>query len=153
MPLPCKPAAAATVAQPGSTRTTFSLLRLLHACPCSIKMPFTPFVFVILATTCTNVLCVWTLERYHGMSPHDTLCARCHNEVRSSSLDSRSCSHPCFFTWMSKGGRFKTHGNVITFSQDITLCSTFHRLPKRLDCIIQGLSSSQEQPFPLLALP
>ena len=39
--------------------------------------------------------------------------------------------------WVSKGGQYKTRGNVITFSQDIShLCSTLPRLPEQLDILV-----------------
>ena len=39
--------------------------------------------------------------------------------------------------WVSKGGQYKTCGNVITFSQDIThLCSTLPHLPEQLDVLV-----------------
>ena len=39
--------------------------------------------------------------------------------------------------WVSKGGQYKTRGNVITFSQDITdLCVTLPRLPEELDVLV-----------------
>jgi hypothetical protein len=38
---------------------------------------------------------------------------------------------------VSKGGQFKTRGNVITFAQDITnLCTTLLRLPEQLDILV-----------------
>ena len=39
-------------------------------------------VFALSATTCTNVNCVWSAIAV--VTPHDTLCVRCHNEVCSS---------------------------------------------------------------------
>ena len=43
----------------------------------------------------------------------------------------------CFLMWISKGGPYKTRGNVITFSQDISnLCRTLPRLPEQLDVLL-----------------
>ena len=48
-----------------------------------------------------------------------------------------SLASPCFLMWVSKGGQYKSRGNVITFSQDIThLCTTLPRLPKQLDVLV-----------------
>ena len=39
--------------------------------------------------------------------------------------------------WVSKGGQYKTHGNVITFAQDLNnLCKSLPRLPEELDVLI-----------------
>jgi hypothetical protein len=47
-----------------------------------------------------------------------------------------SLASPCFLMWVSKGGQYKSRGNVITFSQDIThLCTTLPRLPEQLDVL------------------
>jgi ATP-dependent DNA helicase PIF1 len=44
---------------------------------------------------------------------------------------------PCFLMWVSKGGQYKTRGNVITFSQDLTnLCYSLPRLPEQLDILV-----------------
>jgi hypothetical protein len=43
----------------------------------------------------------------------------------------------CFLMWISKGGPYKTRGNIITFSQDISnLCRTLPRLPEQLDVLL-----------------
>jgi hypothetical protein len=48
-----------------------------------------------------------------------------------------SLASPCFLMWVCKGGQYKTCGNVITFSQDISnLCATLPRLPKDLDVLL-----------------
>ena len=48
-----------------------------------------------------------------------------------------SLASPCFLMWVSKGGQYKTRGNVITFPQDIThLCTTLPRLPEHLDVLL-----------------
>jgi ATP-dependent DNA helicase PIF1 len=48
-----------------------------------------------------------------------------------------SLASPCFLMWVSKGGQFKTRGNVITFSQDLShLCSSLPRLPEELDVLL-----------------
>jgi hypothetical protein len=48
-----------------------------------------------------------------------------------------SLASPCFLMWVSKGGQYKTRGNVITFPQDIaSLCSTLPRLPETLDVLL-----------------
>ena len=48
-----------------------------------------------------------------------------------------SLASPCFLMWISKGGQYKTCGNVIMFSQDILhLCSTLPRLPEQLDILV-----------------
>lgn len=48
-----------------------------------------------------------------------------------------SLASPCFLMWVSKGGQFKTRGNVISFSQDVsTLYTTLPRLPEELDILI-----------------
>jgi ATP-dependent DNA helicase PIF1 len=48
-----------------------------------------------------------------------------------------SLASPCFLMWVSKGGQYKSRGNVITFSQDIThLCTTLPRLPEQLDVLV-----------------
>ena len=48
-----------------------------------------------------------------------------------------SLASPCFLMWVSKGGQYKTRGNVITFSQDITqLCVALPRLPEQLDVLV-----------------
>jgi hypothetical protein len=39
--------------------------------------------------------------------------------------------------WVSKGGQYKSRGNVITFSQDVTeLCTTLPRMPEQLDVLV-----------------
>lgn len=39
--------------------------------------------------------------------------------------------------WVSKGGQYKTRGNVITFSQDVThLCTTLPHLPESLNVLV-----------------
>ena len=44
---------------------------------------------------------------------------------------------PFFLMWVSKGGQYKTRGNVISFSQDISsLCTTLPRLPEDLDILV-----------------
>ena len=44
---------------------------------------------------------------------------------------------PCFLMWVSKGGQYKTRGNVISFSQNVTdLYSTLPRLPEQLDVLV-----------------
>lgn len=44
---------------------------------------------------------------------------------------------PCFLMWVSKGGQYKTRGNVISFSQNVTnLYSTLPRLPEHLDVLV-----------------
>ena len=48
-----------------------------------------------------------------------------------------SLASPCFLMSVSKGGQYKTRGNVITFSQDIApLCTTLPRLPEQLDVLV-----------------
>ena len=48
-----------------------------------------------------------------------------------------SLASPCFLMWVSKGGQYKSRGNVITFSQDIAqLCTTLPRLPEQLDVLV-----------------
>jgi hypothetical protein len=48
-----------------------------------------------------------------------------------------SLASPCFIMWVSKGVQYKTRGNVITFSQDIShICSMLPRLPKQLDILV-----------------
>ena len=48
-----------------------------------------------------------------------------------------SLASPCFLMWVSKGGQYKTRGNVISFSQDISeLCATLPRLPEELDVLV-----------------
>ena len=48
-----------------------------------------------------------------------------------------SLASPCFLMWVSKGGQYKSRGNVITFSQDIApLCMTLPRIPEELDVLI-----------------
>ena len=48
-----------------------------------------------------------------------------------------SLASPFFLMWVSKGGQYKSRGNVISFSQDIsTLCTTLPRLPEDLDVLI-----------------
>ena len=48
-----------------------------------------------------------------------------------------SLASPCFLMWVSKGGQYKTRGNVISFSQDISnLCSVLPRLPEELDVLV-----------------
>jgi ATP-dependent DNA helicase PIF1 len=48
-----------------------------------------------------------------------------------------SLASPCFLMWVSKGGQYKTRGNVITFPQDISqLCTTLPRLPEELDILV-----------------
>ena len=48
-----------------------------------------------------------------------------------------SLASPCFLMWVSKGGQYKTRGNVITFSQDIMqLCMALPRLPEQLDVLV-----------------
>ena len=49
----------------------------------------------------------------------------------------RSLASPCFVMRVSKGGQYKTRGNVITFSQDIgPLCTCLPRLPEALDVLV-----------------
>jgi ATP-dependent DNA helicase PIF1 len=56
-----------------------------------------------------------------------------------------SLASPCFLMWVSKGGQYKTRGNVITFSQDITnLCTTLPRLPEHLDILVVRKNLSTE---------
>jgi hypothetical protein len=56
-----------------------------------------------------------------------------------------SLASPCFLMWVSKGGQYKTRGNVITFSQDITnLCTTLPRLPEDLDILVIRKNLSTE---------
>jgi hypothetical protein len=44
---------------------------------------------------------------------------------------------PCFLMWVSKGGQYKTRGNVISFSQDVSnLYFTLPRLPEDLDVLV-----------------
>ena len=44
---------------------------------------------------------------------------------------------PCFLMWVSKGGQYKSRGNVITFAQDVNeLCTSLPRLPENLDVLI-----------------
>ena len=44
---------------------------------------------------------------------------------------------PCFLMWVSKGGQYKTCGNVITFTQDLNnLCKSLPCLPEELDVLI-----------------
>ena len=44
---------------------------------------------------------------------------------------------PCFLMWVSKGGQYKTCGNIITFSQDIMqLCVALPQLPEQLDVLV-----------------
>ena len=48
-----------------------------------------------------------------------------------------SLASPCFLMWVSKGGQYKTHGNVITFSQDLNnLCMSLPCLPEELNVLI-----------------
>ena len=48
-----------------------------------------------------------------------------------------SLASPCFLMWVSKGGQYKTRGNVITFAQDLNnLCKSLPRLPEELDVLI-----------------
>ena len=48
-----------------------------------------------------------------------------------------SLASPCFLMWISKGGQYKSRGNVITFPQDLSLlCTTLPRLPQDLDVIL-----------------
>ena len=48
-----------------------------------------------------------------------------------------SLASPSFLMWVSKGGQFKTRGNVISFSQDVAmLYSSLPRLPEELDILI-----------------
>jgi hypothetical protein len=48
-----------------------------------------------------------------------------------------SLASPCFLMWVSKGGQFKSQGNMITFSQDIAqLCTSLPRLPEQLDVLV-----------------
>jgi hypothetical protein len=48
-----------------------------------------------------------------------------------------SLASPCFLMWVSKGGQYKTRGNVITFSQDLAnLCNSLPRLPEHLDILV-----------------
>lgn len=48
-----------------------------------------------------------------------------------------SLASPCFLMWVSKGGQYKTRGNVISFSQDVSeLYSTLPRLPEELDVLV-----------------
>ena len=48
-----------------------------------------------------------------------------------------SLASPCFLMWVSKGGQYKSRGNVITFSQDISnLCTTLPHLPEQLDILL-----------------
>jgi ATP-dependent DNA helicase PIF1 len=48
-----------------------------------------------------------------------------------------SLASPCFLMWVSKGGQYKSRGNVITFSQDIApLCTTLPRIPEQLDVLV-----------------
>lgn len=43
----------------------------------------------------------------------------------------------CFLMWVSKGGQYKTCGNVITFLQDIMqLCMALPHLPEQLDMLV-----------------
>jgi hypothetical protein len=56
-----------------------------------------------------------------------------------------SLASPCFLMWVSKGGQYKTCGNVITFSQDIShLCSTLPRLPEQLDVLVIRKPSARD---------
>lgn len=56
-----------------------------------------------------------------------------------------SLASPCFLMWVSKGGQYKTRGNVITFSQDIArLCTTLPRLPEELDVLIVRKAAARE---------
>ena len=44
---------------------------------------------------------------------------------------------PCFLMWVSKGGQYKTRGNVISFSQDVSnLYCALPRLPEQLDILV-----------------
>ena len=48
-----------------------------------------------------------------------------------------SLASPCFLMWVSKGRQYKSHGNVITFPQDLApLCTTLPRLPEELDVLL-----------------
>lgn len=48
-----------------------------------------------------------------------------------------SLASPCFLMWVSKGGQYKTRGNVISFSQDVSeLYSVLPRLPEELDILL-----------------
>ena len=48
-----------------------------------------------------------------------------------------SLASPCFLMWVSKGGQYKSHGNVITFAQDVNeLCTLLPCLPENLDVLI-----------------
>jgi hypothetical protein len=48
-----------------------------------------------------------------------------------------SLASPFFLMWVSKGGQYKTRGNVISFSQDLSeLCTTLPRLPEDLDVLL-----------------
>lgn len=48
-----------------------------------------------------------------------------------------SLASPCFLMWVSKGGQYKSRGNVITFPQDLApLCTTLPRLPEELDVLL-----------------
>jgi hypothetical protein len=47
--------------------------------------------------------------------------------------------------WVSKGGQYKTRGNVITFSQDVSnLCATLPRLPEQLDVLSVRKSGTRD---------
>lgn len=48
-----------------------------------------------------------------------------------------SLASPCFLMWVSKGGQYKSRGNVITFAQDLKgLCTSLPRLPEDLDVLL-----------------
>ena len=48
-----------------------------------------------------------------------------------------SLASPCFLMWVSKGRQYKSHGNVITFPQDLApLCTTLPHLPEELDVLL-----------------
>ena len=64
-----------------------------------------------------------------------------------------SLASPCLLMWVSKGGQYKTRGNVITFPQDIThLCTTLSRLPEHLDVLLIRKPDARTVMTPLMKM-